>query len=248
MYVIYCYTNTTNGMQYIGQTNNLKRRDNAHRNDKRNNYFDNHLQKHPEDFKLEILRCFHDISQEALDEWEIYFIAKLNTKKPNGYNLTDGGNGSRGYKHTEETKQKMSEAKKDIKFTEEHKQKISKAMKGKKITEETRKKMSLNNARYMLGKHHTEESKKKISLNNTRYMLGKHHIEETIQKNRINQPNRKPVRCIELNMTFESSQLAAVWLRENGWPKADGTKIRKCCRGEASKAYGYHWEYFNEED
>lgn len=47
-----------------------------------------------------------------------------------------------GKKHSEETKRKMSKAKKGKHCSEEHKRKISEAKKGHKVTEETRKKIS----------------------------------------------------------------------------------------------------------
>ena len=75
----------------------------------------------------------------------------------------------KGKSWSEDTRIKMSEAKKGITFTEEHRRKIGEALKGKMpwnkgkkckpITEEHLRKM--NEA--WKGKHHTEESRKKIS-------------------------------------------------------------------------------------
>lgn len=44
---------------------------------------------------------------QSLDEREQFWIHALNTKVPNGYNLTDGGSGTIGYKHTVEDKAVM---------------------------------------------------------------------------------------------------------------------------------------------
>ena len=66
-------------------------------------------------------------------------------------NLTEGGEGTVGYKLSEGTKHKISEARKGKKriFTEEHRSNISKAMKGRKspisglkLSDETKRKMS----------------------------------------------------------------------------------------------------------
>lgn len=40
---------------------------------------------------------------------ESFFITQYNSKAPAGYNLTDGGDGCKGYKHTEEHKLRMKE-------------------------------------------------------------------------------------------------------------------------------------------
>jgi hypothetical protein len=73
---------------------------------------------------------------------------------------------NKGRTFSEESKRKMSEAKKGKSgpnkgkhFSEEHKRKISEAKKGKHRSEETRKKMS----EAKKGKHLSEETRKKIS-------------------------------------------------------------------------------------
>ena len=73
---------------------------------------------------------------------------------------SENGKKSRGYKHTEEHKKKMSLARKGKKLTEEHKKKMSLAQKGKEFTVEHKKNMSLAHK----GKKFTEETKRKISL------------------------------------------------------------------------------------
>ncbi len=67
----------------------------------------------------------------------------------------------KGYKHTNETKRKISEA-----------------LKGKKLSEETRMKMSENNARFWKNKKLTEEHKKKLSLS----LMGRKLSEEIKRK------------------------------------------------------------------
>ena len=84
-------------------------------------------------------------------------------------NLTTGGEGTSGYKLSEETKKKMSEAKKGKKrvFSDEHRKKLSEAKKknpinawkGKKLSEETKKKMS----EAKRGKEFSDEHKKNTS-------------------------------------------------------------------------------------
>ena len=64
-------------------------------------------------FVIAILKeCFN---QEELDLWEMHFIKYRDTKRPNGYNLTDGGEGNMGgnksflgHHHTEKSRLELS--------------------------------------------------------------------------------------------------------------------------------------------
>lgn len=104
---IYKITNNNTGKSYIGQTrthrlNHGKYRPfgylgrfkdhicEAHSNKKNQSwYLNSSILKHGADnFNCElILTC----EVEELDEYEIVYVTKFNTKFPNGYNLTDGG-------------------------------------------------------------------------------------------------------------------------------------------------------------
>ena len=81
-------------------------------------------------------------------------------------NKSDGGEGASGVKHTQKTKDLLSEQRKGKKMSEETKRKLSVANKGKikgptgkKMSEETKRKISESKK----GKKHTLEAKKKIS-------------------------------------------------------------------------------------
>ena len=142
---IYKITNTVNGKSYIGKSKHdaEKTRINKHLNGKGNQVLKDAVAKYSKDvFTYEIL---HDgIIPEFLDMLEREEIAKHNTVAPNGYNLTDGGEGG---SHCEETCQKISDALKGENhpmygkpawnrgnpWPEETCQKISNALKGKKL-------------------------------------------------------------------------------------------------------------------
>ena len=66
----------------------------------------------------------------------------------------------KGKQKSEETKNKMSEAKKGKQLSEETKKKMSEAQKGHTVSEETRKKLS---EAWDYDKHFNEETKKKLS-------------------------------------------------------------------------------------
>ena len=89
-------------------------------------------------------------TQEELDEWEKYYIKLFNTLYPNGYNLTEGGNGG---VPCEETRRKISNANKGKLIgkknpfygkhhSEENKIKWSEKKKGKHLSEELKRKLS----------------------------------------------------------------------------------------------------------
>lgn len=111
--IIYKVTNKVNGKIYIGMTvNDFEKRKRDHiamakRGDERNRYFQNAINKYGEDsFSWEIIDT--DISQENLDEKEIYWISHYNSFGEGGYNLTEGGGGVSGYKWSEEAKKDAS--------------------------------------------------------------------------------------------------------------------------------------------
>jgi len=76
-----------------------------------------------ENFTKEVIDLTEN--EEDLNEKERYWIRFYNCKVPNGYNLTDGGDGTLGFFPNEESRKKMSEAGKRKIFTEEHRRKLS---------------------------------------------------------------------------------------------------------------------------
>ena len=223
MGVIYLRTNKVNGKKYVGQsiTKNFKKRQERW-NDLKHKYAGKAINRARakygiDSFSFEILKECED---EELDKWEIYYIKVLNTKAPFGYNLTDGGDTTRGYTHSEETKRKLSESHKGRKLSEETKIKIGKATKGRKHTEESKKKMS--EARK--GKKLSEESKIKISEKLT------------------NGKQSKPVLQIDkyTNEIIAEFPSIAEAERQLGYCYSH---ISKCCLGKRKSCGGYFWKY-----
>lgn len=70
-----------------------------------------------------------DVTIKQAQALERVYIISLNAKVPNGYNLTDGGEGTQGYRMSEETKkrigEKLSVIKKGVTFSDEHKKALS---------------------------------------------------------------------------------------------------------------------------
>lgn len=100
-YKIYIHTNLDNGMKYIGQTKrDVQTRWKGWYNSFLTNAMKNHL------FHSEVVA--DNLTKEEADNLEKLLIKKYNTLYPNGYNFTEGGDGSVNYKHSKETKIKMS--------------------------------------------------------------------------------------------------------------------------------------------
>ncbi len=90
--VIYKISNDINSKLYIGKTTKpVEVRFKQHKYSK--SAIGNAIRKYGiEHFKVEVLEECDTLEQ--LNEREIFWIKELNTKYPNGYNLTDGGEGA----------------------------------------------------------------------------------------------------------------------------------------------------------
>lgn len=146
MGVVYCAFDTSNGKLYVGQTwVGFGRRKAQHINSARNPWFlfQYALRSRADSFVWSVL-C--EVStQEELDRAEQHFIHELNAQAPHGYNLTEGGYGSR---KSDETKEKIRAKHIGKKLTEEHRLKIGNAARDKKHSAEWR----ANISRGQLGK------------------------------------------------------------------------------------------------
>ncbi len=103
---IYSFTNKNNGKVYVGQSKKVLTRRKQHErgNLKNSRRFHNSIKKNgAESFDFQVLQY---CSVELLDEREVYWITKLKSIYPNGYNLTTGGGAFQ--KHNDETKKILS--------------------------------------------------------------------------------------------------------------------------------------------
>ena len=100
--IIYLLIDATCDKEYVGQTTrSLEYRFYQHKYG--NQYVDHMIRDHGEMFVKIILKVCY--SRKELDYWEKHFIKYRNTITPNGYNFTDGGEGS---KHCDATRAKLS--------------------------------------------------------------------------------------------------------------------------------------------
>lgn len=187
--IIYKAKNVINNKCYIGQTSKcleVRKKEHLHKG----YYFYNAIQKYGMDnFKWFVL-CDCDTKKE-LDEMEFHYIKQYHSHISEwGYNLTYGGEGTFGYKHSKESRlknslrnkgktipydvrKKISESLKGRVFSIEHIKKISESLKDRVFSTEHKNNISKNHHNVngsnnpMFGKHHTEEAKKKMSINSS---------------------------------------------------------------------------------
>jgi group I intron endonuclease len=116
MRFVYFITNKINGLQYVGQTKNLKRRWYSLCCNNNNQAITKAIQEYgKENFKMELLE---ECSSEIIDEREKYWIDKLNTFKGPGYNEHVGGRTlGRGKEHPRTGKKTPEEIKEKMRQT-----------------------------------------------------------------------------------------------------------------------------------
>lgn len=190
---IYCIENKIDGKKYIGKDSCLPKRMVFHLRELKtgrhiNTYLQNAWNKYGEEnFDFYVIE---ECENKSLSENEVFYIKYLETKSPNGYNCTDGGEGTKGRKHSPESLEKMRISHTGIKHSEETKKKISNSNMGHVLSDEARKKISDANSgknSVWFGRKHTKEEKLKIGMGNK----GKIVSEETRKKLSITSTGRK---------------------------------------------------------
>ena len=147
-------------VRYVGKTvRSLSRRlgnhiDNAKRS-RHNKHLSNWILSILSNGKRPIIELIEEVDNSVWQEREKYWI----TQYPNLINLTEGGDGCRGFLHDEATRIKCGKANIERKHTQEFKDAISNRLKGINLTEEHKAKIGLANK----GKVRDPATKKKLS-------------------------------------------------------------------------------------
>lgn len=232
-YTVYMHT-TPNGKVYIGITSReLHKRWKRGEGYKDQAFYNAILKYGWENIKHDVLA--ENISLEEANQMEIALIKQYKSNnKRYGYNVASGGEGSPGFKHTDEAKDKISKAHKGKHKSEKHKEKLRIANTGKHLSEETKKKLSESHKGRKLNQNQRETLMK--------YNVNKVLSEETRAKISQNSKSKRKVICIETGQVFTSVKEASFWLGMT--PNA----VSNAVCGYVDRAGGYHWKYYCEDD
>jgi group I intron endonuclease len=248
---IYCIVNKVNGKMYVGKMSKVVKYSKSYMGSGK--LIKKAIEKYGKDsFIKEILE--ENVAKEDLSFREMFWIKNLNTKLPNGYNLTDGGEGFIGLKRSQsqiekhrkaitgkkasfETRNKMSQAHKGKKKSAEHVLHVSKALTGRKLSPEHVEKLAAAHR----GKKISEEQKKMISD----FHKGRSTSDETKVKMSLANKAKVNIQLLSLDgqviATYESIKDA---IRQTG---ATASGVFRCLSGERKTHKGYIWKRLNED-
>ena len=264
-YIVYMHISPS-GKRYIGITSQEPKKRWNNGKGYKGQIFYNAINKYGWD-NIEHIIIAKELTKEEAEWLEIELIREFDTTNPSkGYNVTKGGEGTSGYKPTDEQRQKHSErvsGENNPMFgrqhTEEWKQNMSERMSGESHplygthhTEEWCREHSermSGESHPMFGKTHSEESKQK----NREAHLGKTHTEESKKKmskarSGKNNPLARKVICVTTNEIFDTLKEGA-----DKYNIKSSSHITNCCKGDR-KSCGKHpitgeplrWKYYDE--
>lgn len=251
--VIYKYTSPS-GKVYIGQTLHKKTRINEHKcmafKGSKSPFHRAIVKYGLKSFTSEIIETIvgdPSYVKSKLNELEEYYIEKLNTRVPNGYNVAVGGDSKAGYTVSEETKKLISLANKGHITTEETKEKIRQANLGQKRGKETREKIS----RAAIGRKVSEETKLKLSKIHKGKKFSTEHKEKIKQallgrpctwkdKIALSKCNKKVLQY-KKDGTFITEYSSVTSASDN--TGISMTNLYKCLSGKNHTAGGFMWKY-----
>ena len=218
---IYLITDTTNGMKYTGKHHYHIEGQLDPSYHGSGVIIKNIYKKRPETLKEEYIKTCY--SEEEMCSDEQYYIKVFKTLWPNGYNLTEGGE---GFIPCEEIRKKISEACKGLQAGEKN------PMFGKNHSEKTKKKMSVS-----IRKSMTSDVCKKISdskKGKPAHNKGVPMSEE--QKKKLS----KKVLQFTLNGEFIREWPSISECGRNGFSTG---AIWSCCNGKLKTHKGFKWCY-----
>lgn len=146
---VYVHINKENNKKYVGVTSKPKPQQRWRNGDgyKENKYFYASIQKNGWDNFYHIVLA-EGLSEQKAKNMERYLIAEWHTQdRLFGYNLTSGGDGTRDYHPSEETRKKLSQARRKENLSEETLRRRSEGLRGRKFTDEHKRKIGDANSK-----------------------------------------------------------------------------------------------------
>ena len=184
---IYIIQNTRSSVVYIGASVDIDRRWKEHRRSlAASRHHCKYLQRSwskcgGSDFAFEILE---ECSTAEMVEAEQFWMDYLRWIGIVTFNSAPAAGSPLGFKHSEATKRKQSEAHKGVSKTAEHRKNIAQSLLGKHVSEETRRRLSEalkgREVPWSVGRVVSEETRQRLSDSHK----GKRHTEESKQKMR----------------------------------------------------------------
>lgn len=241
---VYLITNRVNGKRYVGITcRSYFDRFKEHVHEALNgstSMLHAAMRKYGPD-RFDVILLESNIPDSEIEAREQHYIKLYNTFYTSriGYNMTEGGGGMCGYKHTEDAKAKISKALTGHVFDESRNQKIQSAMIGREYKPEWRAALSKSRkGRFkgqdnpFYGKQHTSSAKDAVSRANS-----KHSVLQI-------DPTTREVLNVFRNCSAAGEYVVSSSLT-TAEPSTCGGRIGEVCRkgNPQSTAYGYHWEF-----
>lgn len=216
---------------YVGIGNDNKR---PYSKKSRSSFWKSVVNKH--DYIVDIV-CNNVSWKEAgeIEKFLIFSYGRRDLSLGTLINLTDGGCGWLGGKHTEESKKNISNKNKGRVVSQETRDKISKANKGRKCSKETKLKLS----KMYKGKKLSEKDRLRLLS----YSTGRKHLDST--KEKISLSNGIPVVQLSKEGNFIRSYRNAKYAGEK--LKICHSNITAVCKGKRTLSGGYKWKYKNGE-
>jgi len=225
LFYVYVHRRADDGrVFYIGKGNRYRA---WHTGSMRSEYWNRIVAKHGRTVHI----AASGLTNKQAIDIEIDFIKHYG--RENLCNMTDGGEGITGRKHSEATKMKISagnkgkpkpwaKGEKNHMHSPESKAKVSAALKGRK-------------APWAAGTARKQEVRDKISASKKGVknpkIAGENHFKS------------KKVLCVETGVVFGSGMDAVRWLREIGFEFAHSSYISRVCIGKLKTTCGYTWKF-----
>lgn len=240
--IIYKITNLINGKCYVGQTKgslDYRWYHHCHKSSKCLGIHNAIIKYGKENFRIEEIDSA--TTKDELNFKEAYWINKLNTISPCGYNLKTGGNDCT---YSKESRQKMS------KSIKEHWKKevfpTSKLIYQYKLDGSFVKSWtSATAAARELNLQQSDISRCCNKVDNYKSAGGylwSYDKTNDLQYNRLGNGLKRKIICIETGEIFESVTAASKAINKST------SDISKCCHETHRTSGGYHWKYIEEKE